>query len=57
MIELIKEKMNRIKIGDEVIVRVGKDKGKRGVVMALDRIRDRVKVTGVNVLVKHQRAE
>jgi large subunit ribosomal protein L24 len=46
--------MQRIRKGDEVIVIAGRDKGKRGVVLA--RIDDRhVTVEGVNVVKKHVR--
>ena len=42
--------MNKIRKGDEVIVLVGKDKGKRGTVQQC--IEDRVVVSGVNVAKK-----
>ena len=42
--------MNKIRKGDEVIVLVGKDKGKRGAVQQC--LEDRVVVTGVNVAKK-----
>jgi large subunit ribosomal protein L24 len=46
--------MERIRKGDEVIVIAGKDKGKRGVVLA--RVDERrVTVEGVNVVKKHVR--
>lgn len=46
--------MERIRKGDEVIVIAGRDKGKRGVVLA--RIDERhVTVEGVNVVKKHVR--
>jgi large subunit ribosomal protein L24 len=46
--------MERIRKGDEVIVIAGRDKGKRGVVLA--RVDDRhVTVEGVNVVKKHVR--
>jgi large subunit ribosomal protein L24 len=46
--------MERIRKGDEVIVIAGKDKGKRGVVLA--RIDERhVTVEGINVVKKHVR--
>jgi large subunit ribosomal protein L24 len=46
--------MQRIRKGDEVIVIAGRDKGKRGVVLA--RVDDRhVTVEGVNVVKKHVR--
>jgi large subunit ribosomal protein L24 len=46
--------MQRIRKGDEVIVIAGKDKGKRGVVLA--RVDERrVTVEGVNMVKKHVR--
>ncbi len=46
--------MQRIKKGDEVIVRTGKDKGKRGTVVKLVGV-DRVLVQGINRVKKHQK--
>lgn len=43
--------MRRIKKGDEIIVRTGKDKGRRGTV--LETRGERVVVEGVNVAKKH----
>jgi large subunit ribosomal protein L24 len=44
--------MNKIRKGDEVIVRTGKDKGRRGTVLQV--IEDgRVLVEGINVAKKH----
>ncbi|WP_322015349.1 50S ribosomal protein L24 [Paraburkholderia sp. J12] len=43
--------MNKIRKGDEVIVITGKDKGKRGVVLAVGE--ERVTVEGVNIAKKH----
>jgi len=44
--------MNKIRKGDQVIVLTGRDKGKRGAVIArVDE--DRVTVEGVNVVKKH----
>jgi len=44
--------MNKIKKGDEVIVKTGKDKGRRGTVLeVLDD--ERVLVEGVNIAKKH----
>ncbi len=46
--------MNKIKKGDEVIVRTGKDKGRRGTVInVLDD--GRVVVEGINVAKKHMK--
>ena len=47
--------MNRINQGDEVIVITGKDKGRRGTVISVNDIEDRVLVEGVNVVKKHQK--
>jgi len=46
--------MQRIKKGDEVIVRTGKDKGKRGTVVKLVGA-DKVLVQGINRAKKHQK--
>jgi len=43
--------MNKIRKGDEVVVITGKDKGKRGVVLAIGD--DRVTVEGLNIVKKH----
>ncbi|KMY86309.1 LSU ribosomal protein L24p (L26e) [Candidatus Paraburkholderia calva] len=43
--------MNKIRKGDEVIVTTGKDKGKRGTVLAV--AEDRVTVEGINLVKKH----
>lgn len=48
--------MNKIKKGDEVIIITGKDKGKRGKVLAVVARGDRLLVEGVNVAKKHTRA-
>ncbi|MGA2928166.1 MAG: 50S ribosomal protein L24 [Solirubrobacteraceae bacterium] len=45
----------RIRSGDEVIVVGGKDRGKRGKVLRVERKQDRVVVEGVNVVKRHQR--
>ena len=46
------EKMNKIRKGDEVVVRTGKDKGRRGTVLQVF-TDDRVLVEGVNIAKKH----
>ncbi|MDH4133154.1 MAG: 50S ribosomal protein L24 [Gammaproteobacteria bacterium] len=46
--------MNRIRKGDQVIVRTGKDKGKRGAVLRV-LANDRVVVENVNVVKRHTR--
>jgi large subunit ribosomal protein L24 len=45
----------KIKKGDRVIVRTGRDKGKAGEVMQVMPKDDRALVKGVNVVVRHQR--
>lgn len=46
----------RLKKGDEVLVLAGKDKGKRGKVLETVVSENRVRVEGVNVVRKHQKA-
>ncbi len=45
--------MNKIKVGDDVMIIAGKDKGKRGTVLKMDA--DRVVVENVNMAKKHQK--
>jgi large subunit ribosomal protein L24 len=45
--------MQKIKKGDEVVVRTGKDKGRRGTVIQV--FQDAVLVEGINVAKKHQK--
>ena len=45
----------RIRRDDEVIVVSGKDKGKTGKVLRVDRKRGRVYVEGLNIVKRHQR--
>ena len=45
----------RIRTDDTVVVISGKDKGKTGKVLRVDRERDRVVVEGVNIVKRHQR--
>jgi large subunit ribosomal protein L24 len=45
----------RVKKGDRVIVTAGKDKGKRGEVLRVYPSEERVLVSGVNVVKRHQR--
>ena len=47
--------MNKIRKGDEVIVKAGKDKGRRGTVLQVFND-DRVLVEGVNIAKKHVKA-
>ncbi len=46
----------KIRTDDEVIVISGKDKGKTGKVIRVDRARSKVVVEGVNMVKRHQRA-
>jgi large subunit ribosomal protein L24 len=46
----------KIKKGDQVIVTTGKDKGKKGEVLKVLTEKNRVIVSGVNVVKKHERA-
>ncbi len=48
--------MNKLKKGDDVIVIAGKDKGKRGSILALVNSGKKVLVSGVNLAKKHTRA-
>ncbi len=43
----------KIKRGDDVVVRTGKDKGKTGSVLRVLRANDRVIVEGVNMIKRH----
>lgn len=47
--------MMRVKKGDTVVVISGKDKGKKGLVLAVDPKKDRVLVEGVNIVTKHNK--
>ena len=43
----------KIKIGDTVQVIAGKDKGKEGKVISINRKKDTVRVEGINMITKH----
>ncbi|HTO69529.1 MAG TPA: 50S ribosomal protein L24 [Myxococcota bacterium] len=45
----------KIRKGDTVEVLVGKDRGKRGAVLSIDKDRDRVVIERVNLVKKHQK--
>ena len=47
----IRDRANRIKKGDQVVVNAGKDKGKQGEVVRVDG--DRVVVANVNIVKRH----
>jgi large subunit ribosomal protein L24 len=45
----------KLRRDDEVIVISGKDKGKTGKIIRVDRSKDRVYVEGINIVKRHQR--
>jgi large subunit ribosomal protein L24 len=45
----------KLRTDDEVIVISGKDKGKTGKILRVDRSKDRVYVEGINIIKRHQR--
>ena len=45
----------KLRTDDEVIVISGKDKGKTGKIIRVDRSHDRVYVEGINIIKRHQR--
>jgi large subunit ribosomal protein L24 len=45
----------KLRTDDEVVVISGKDKGKTGKIIRVDRSRDRVYVEGINIVKRHQR--
>jgi large subunit ribosomal protein L24 len=45
--------MNKIRKGDDVVVKVGKDSGKRGTVLRVIAESDKVLVENINVVKKH----
>jgi len=45
----------KLRTDDEVIVISGKDKGKIGKIIRVDRARERVFVEGINIVKRHQR--
>ena len=45
----------KLRTDDEVIVISGKDKGKTGKIIRVDRSRGRVYVAGINIVKRHQR--
>ncbi len=46
--------MQKLKKGDDVIIIAGKDKGKRGTVLRIERI-DYLIIQGINIVKKHQK--
>ena len=49
-------KRSRIKKGDQVVVIAGRDNGKRGRVLEVEPTKGRIKVEGIAMQKKHQRA-
>ena len=47
----------RLKVGDEVEIISGEDKGVRGTIQRVERKKGRVVVSGVNMVKKHQKAQ
>lgn len=45
----------KLKTGDKVVVIAGKDKGKEGKILVVDRKKNRVIVEGINMVSKHQK--
>jgi large subunit ribosomal protein L24 len=45
----------KLRTDDEVVVISGKDKGKTGKIIRVDRSKDRVFVEGINIVKRHQR--
>lgn len=45
----------KIKKGDNVIIRSGKDKGKKGAVISVDKQLNRVVVDGINIIKRHKK--
>jgi large subunit ribosomal protein L24 len=45
----------RLRTDDEVVVISGKDRGKTGKIIRVDRSKDRVYVEGINMIKRHQR--
>jgi large subunit ribosomal protein L24 len=45
----------KLRTDDEVVVISGKDRGKTGKIIRVDRARDRVYVEGINIVKRHQR--
>ena len=49
--------LSRIKKNDTVLVISGKDKGKQGQVIKVDRKKDKAVVKGINIVTKHLKAK
>jgi len=49
--------LSRIKVGDQVEVISGKDKGKRGEVLVFERVKNLVKVRGICIQLRHRKTK
>ena len=49
--------MKRVKKGDQVVILTGKDKGKRGEVIEISLKKGKLKVKGINFVVRHMKAK
>lgn len=47
----------RIKVGDEVEIIAGNDKGTRGTVQRVNKEKNRIVIAGVNIVKKHQKPQ
>jgi large subunit ribosomal protein L24 len=54
-VEVAKHVRVKLKTGDEVVVIAGREKGKRGEIMFIDKRRNRVVVQGINKITRFQR--
>lgn len=46
----------KVKKGDQVIITTGKDKGKKGEIISVDKEKYRVRVSGINLVKDHTKA-
>lgn len=53
--QISKYKVNKLRVDDEVLIIAGKEKGKRGSVMYIDKSSDRIVVQGINRMTRFQR--
>lgn len=55
MYKSVMNKKLHVKVGDNVKVISGNEKGKTGRVIAIDRVKERASIEGVNMIKKHQK--
>jgi len=46
----------RLKRGDRVVVIAGKEKGREGKILVVDRVKNKVIIEGINMVTRHQKA-